>query len=119
MEISGIALAMMVLLAWGGVARGDAPVSLMPAGEDLQCGYLDAGGKVVLSGFASAGDFSEGLAPVKMGGGYGFIDKTGKAVIPPRYRGSRPVRGWSGRRGDRRAVGLRRFHRRAGHPTEL
>lgn len=32
-----------------------------------------------------AGDFSEGLATVIVGGKYGFIDKTGKQVIPCLY----------------------------------
>jgi hypothetical protein len=30
-------------------------------------------------------EFSEGLAPVQVGGKFGFIDKTGKMVIPPKY----------------------------------
>ena len=29
--------------------------------------------------------FSEGLAAIKMGGKWGFIDKTGKVVIPPQF----------------------------------
>ena len=31
------------------------------------------------------GSFSEGLAKVKLGDKYGFIDKTGKEVVPPKY----------------------------------
>lgn len=29
--------------------------------------------------------FSEGLAPVKLGNNWGYIDKTGKEVVPCRY----------------------------------
>ena len=32
-----------------------------------------------------AGDFSEGLAEVKLNGKYGFIDKTGKEIIPIKF----------------------------------
>ena len=35
--------------------------------------------------FASAGDFSEGLAPVLLDGGYGFMDTAGAMRIPPSY----------------------------------
>ena len=35
--------------------------------------------------FANGGDFSEGLASVSLNGKHGFIDKTGKAVIPFKY----------------------------------
>ncbi|MDE7413690.1 MAG: WG repeat-containing protein, partial [Muribaculaceae bacterium] len=32
-----------------------------------------------------AWDFSDGLAPVKIGGKKGFIDKSGELVIPAKY----------------------------------
>ena len=35
--------------------------------------------------FQHASDFSEGLAAVKLNGKYGFIDKTGKEIIPLKY----------------------------------
>lgn len=50
--------------------------------------YIDRTGKVVLdvSRYESAGDFSEGLAPVSVEAkGWGFIDKTGALVIAPRF----------------------------------
>lgn len=37
------------------------------------------------NGYEWADHFSEGLAPVKRNGLWGFIDQTGKEVIPPRY----------------------------------
>ncbi len=35
--------------------------------------------------YDDVGTFSEGLAPVKVGGKWGFIDKTGKQIIPCLY----------------------------------
>lgn len=49
-------------------------------------GYIDATGKVVIPPkFRSAGQFSEGLAPVRLNGLYGFIDVSGDFVIQPIY----------------------------------
>jgi hypothetical protein len=52
-------------------------------------GYIDRSGQFVLQdlpfGDVSLGDFSEGLASVKVGPKVGFIDKTGKMVIEPRF----------------------------------
>jgi tetratricopeptide (TPR) repeat protein len=61
------------------------PLALFPAGGNFQFGYLNEQGRIVLSGFEQAGDFSEGLAPVAINGAYGFIDTAGKPVIAPRY----------------------------------
>lgn len=35
--------------------------------------------------FEAAGDFSEGIAPVRLGGKWGYIGKDGKSVIPYKY----------------------------------
>ena len=35
--------------------------------------------------FDEAGDFSEGLALVKVLGTYGFIDKNGQYIVEPRF----------------------------------
>ena len=59
--------------------------ALFLVSEDFRSGYMSKSGKAVLSGYEDAGDFSEGLAAVKLGGWYGFVDATGKIVIPPRY----------------------------------
>ena len=40
--------------------------------------------------FAWAGDFSEGLAPVEVGGRYGWIDTAGAMIIPARHEGAGP-----------------------------
>ena len=49
--------------------------------------YFDKQGKVYISDIRveSAYPFSDGMAKVSTGGKYGFIDKTGKIVIEPRY----------------------------------
>jgi len=49
-------------------------------------GFMDMNGNVVLSGFDAVGGFSEGLAPVLVGDKWGYIDRTGKVVIQPRWK---------------------------------
>ncbi|MDQ2856408.1 MAG: WG repeat-containing protein [Acidobacteriota bacterium] len=64
--------------------------------DSLRWGYADREGRTVIpTQFFDAGDFSEGLAPVNIGGqkdtncrrpgNYGYIDKTGKFVIKPQF----------------------------------
>ena len=49
-------------------------------------GYIDKTGKFVIEPrFDGAEDFSEGLAPVKLGDKWGYIDKTGKLVIKRQF----------------------------------
>lgn len=49
-------------------------------------GYIDSTGAVVISPkYKGAGEFSEGLAPVRENGYYGYIDETGKNAITPQY----------------------------------
>ena len=40
--------------------------------------------------FEDAGMFSQGLAPVRMGGHWGFVDKTGIIVINPQFERAQP-----------------------------
>ena len=59
---------------------------LFAAQKEGQWGYLDMAGSVVIAPqFAWAGSFREGVAPVKIGNSYGFIDRTGKRLIRPTY----------------------------------
>ena len=52
------------------------------------CSYLDTNGALVKGKkFESAGKFSEGLAPVKIGGKWGYINTDFNVVIPPKYNG--------------------------------
>ena len=57
------------------------------AGEAItQWGYMDRMGKVVIDfQFDQAGQFSEGLACVEIGGQHGFIDHSGNLVIAPQF----------------------------------
>lgn len=51
-----------------------------------KAGYIDETGKVVIPPkFLAAGEFSTGLAAVRVNGGYGYIDEQGTFVIPAQY----------------------------------
>ncbi|PWT79589.1 MAG: hypothetical protein C5B58_13170 [Acidobacteria bacterium] len=53
--------------------------------------YIDKKGNLVTKArFDDARDFSEGLAPVRIGALWAFIDKTGSMVIPPRFEDAEP-----------------------------
>jgi len=67
-----VILALLIIPAWAQIPDG--PKS-PPKGYKL----------VVAGSFDFAKDFSEGLAPVKVGGKWGFIDTTGKMVIEPQF----------------------------------
>jgi hypothetical protein len=60
---------------------------LAAAGQNGKSGYLDhAGNWAILPQFESAGDFSEGVAPVEVERHkWGYIDKTGRLVLPALY----------------------------------
>jgi WG containing repeat len=48
--------------------------------------YIDKTGRMITSRrFDSARDFSEGVAPVRIGDAWGFIDKTGAVAIAPKF----------------------------------
>src|SRR3954447_13271666 len=56
--------------------------------KDNLFGFIDRTGKVVIPlQFDNALPFSDGLAPVWIGGGtqWGYIDRTGKKVIQPQF----------------------------------
>mgnify|MGYP001243324747 CR=1 FL=1 len=61
----------------------------------IALGFINKEGKVVIARqFDEVGDFSEGLAWVKKGDLYGYIDRNGKYVIPPaKYSGAGHFRG--------------------------
>lgn len=48
--------------------------------------FIDRSGKIISEDrYDSAGQFSEGLAPVRVGKKWGYIDKTGKMVVAPQF----------------------------------
>lgn len=50
------------------------------------CAYIDTDGKQAFSRtFEAGGEFSNGLAPVRVDGKWGFIDSTGSMVIEPQF----------------------------------
>ena len=56
------------------------------AAEVCRYGYISRRGKwVIQPTFDAAYSFSEGLAPVKIDGKWGYVDKTGRLAISPRY----------------------------------
>jgi hypothetical protein len=67
---------------------------LAPVNRHLDCAYVDPAGAVVLRLRLSPdekecgtewGDFSEGLSSWKSGKKYGFIDRSGRTVIAPKF----------------------------------
>ena len=57
-----------------------------PIIKDGLYGYIDQTGRIVIEPrFFAAGQFSEGLAAVRLKGTYGYIDPKGSFVIPPRF----------------------------------
>lgn len=53
--------------------------------------YIDKTGSMIgKMNFDAAREFSEGLAPVRLGEAWGFIDKTGAVVISPRFEDAEP-----------------------------
>ena len=63
--------------------------------KDGKVGYIDATGNLVIPHrfdltFNWGWDFMEGVAPVQVGRGWGFIDSAGSFVIPAMFEGVRP-----------------------------
>lgn len=82
---------------------------LVPIETRGKWGFMDRSGKVIVAAiYEDAEDFSEGLAPVKVSGEtiwcpadssgsrsgfgmrWGYIDKTGKMIIPPQFESAAP-----------------------------
>lgn len=82
---------------WDGAeafTEGRGLVTSYKGGDKFLHGYIDTGGKVVISvQFAGARLFSEGLAAVLVDGKWGYVDRDGKMVIPPRFDEAQAFRG--------------------------
>ena len=66
---------------------------MAPLGENIFGGkegkswnFYDSQGKKLLGGYEEVGTFVDGLAPVKMGNLWGFVDKTGKLIANYQYK---------------------------------
>ena len=61
-------------------------MSLIPYRKGDKWGYATVDKEIVIRPqFNEAGWFSEGMAAVKIGKKFGYINRTGKVVIPARY----------------------------------
>lgn len=64
------------------------PNSDLDSDQVPRCKYdfIDRSGNLITSkSYDAAGDFSEGLAPVRVGTKWGYIDKSGQIVIEPKF----------------------------------
>jgi hypothetical protein len=70
-----------------GLCDGDFSEGLASAAyPDTQCGFIDKLGHFVIAQqFEYAGTFSDGLAPVRVGGKIGYVDHEGKLAIQPQF----------------------------------
>ncbi|HEX6182285.1 MAG TPA: WG repeat-containing protein [Pyrinomonadaceae bacterium] len=55
--------------------------------------FVDGSGSVLKARFEAAKHFSEGTAPVKLGGKWGYADKSGRLVIEPQFDEAWPFSG--------------------------
>jgi hypothetical protein len=70
------------------VSVGESSANKLP---ECKFTYVDKRGTVITHArFEAAHNFSEGLAPVRMGKLWGFIDKKGTIVISPRFEDAEP-----------------------------
>jgi hypothetical protein len=103
-RIAGLFLVFLAILMTVSFVPADAQVQARRlykvSNSDNRIGFIDKSGKLVI-GFdrfpagTYIGDFSDGLAPICFPHdpkyaceNYGFIDETGKIVIPPRFKGA-------------------------------
>lgn len=63
----------------------DLAPAMWPGDTWWDFGYIDKSGRVVFSCSDYGGSFSDGLARIELSGKYGFIDRTGKQVVPCKY----------------------------------
>jgi len=71
----------------------EADMSLIPYRKGNLWGFADPDKKIVIApAYEEADFFSEGFAAVKKGGKYGYINKSGKLVIPCKYTVAKPFR---------------------------
>jgi hypothetical protein len=57
------------------------------SGQECKFAFIDKAGRIVSPlRFDDAGDFSEGLAAVRIADRWGYVDKSGQLVIPPQFQ---------------------------------
>ena len=71
---------------------------VVQVGQDYKLCFIDEAGRIAIPcTFDAALDFSEGLAPVRIGRLWGYIDRTGKMVIQPQFQGAAEISDGLGR----------------------
>jgi hypothetical protein len=81
-----------IVFGAGRFSSGLAPVSSVPRAADAEWDYIDKTGNRAFEGtFQEATEFSEGLAAVKVGDKWGFIDTQGRMVIEPQFYDDRSI----------------------------
>jgi serine/threonine-protein kinase len=84
-----LATVITVFLVWwtissGGQAESHDNLFAVPSGD--KWGFVDASGQTAISPiFDAVGDFSEGMARVRVGEKWGYIDREGNVVIEPGF----------------------------------
>ena len=101
------------------------PAQTIPWARACRCnlrrfGFIDRAGQFAIQPtFESARDFEEGLAAVRIEGRWGFIDTTGRIVIPPQVRLGPLFRRRTRRRPTEWEMGLHRSDRGRRHQAPL
>jgi WG containing repeat len=75
----------------GSCSRTEFQPTVQNASYDCRYAFVDKSGKPISDlRFDDAMDFSEGLAPVRMGQQWGYVDRSGQISIPTRFQWAEP-----------------------------
>jgi hypothetical protein len=74
------------VLVWGESGAPNTPALIDRTGRIVLSGVVDKSFQwIIPPKYDFAEEFSGGLAPVQMGGKWGYIDKAGNEIVPPKY----------------------------------
>lgn len=86
MKRLSVLLLLLGLSAACGTSCGFRKAELMWVQQGGKYGFVDRDGKIVINPqFDRAGDFAEGLAPVRLGNKWGFVGTDGKYTVNPQF----------------------------------
>jgi len=66
------------------------PAGLRQSGALCKYSFIDRAGSILSGRFDGVEDFSEGVAPIQVGKLWGYVDKSGTIVVPPRFSAAVP-----------------------------